>query len=257
MLVKSAPLIFLLVLSLAQESKASIQSGRPGQAIGAGVLEAGFLQMQTGVEQFKYNGMIHEVSVDSASNVIRLGLNQRFELSAAFNYQKLNSRNTEVEDLKGLNTFNLGFRSLINNKQRGVLPQMAIQTRFKLKAVNENYRAKAVAPLITLSALHKMPGEYALLTNVGISFDGNGGDPHEFYVFNLSRTVNSKVSVFFEVFGNTEEQKSNLFIDTGFDYLLNNNMKLDFSGGWGNNESVQALFVSIGFSVRAKVFSKI
>lgn len=247
-------MLFSLFLILSPKSEAAIQSGRPGQAIGAGTLEKGFLQTQLGFDQAVLKNTSDDQSITSISNVLRLGVNEIFEIGAAFSYKDLNIKGSNSSDSEGFNVFNVGFRSKIVAKQQGLIPKVALQTRFKLKAVDRDFRPKNTSPVFTISAFHGLSKKYSLLTNVGVSYDGNDGKNYEFWVLNLSKEVSPKTSIFVEMYGDTANSKSSVYFDTGFDYLISDDMKLDFSGGLSENHSVEEFFLSVGLSARFRLF---
>jgi len=247
-------MLMLLLLFLAFQAKASetIQSGRPGQAIGAGTLDPGYIQIQSGLDYINSSGIEFEDYL--FSNVIRLGVNGIFELSALINYIERNFKERNFSDTNGLSSLHLGFRSRVIRKQKGYVPQLVIQTRFKLKAVDSDFRGDNIAPVFTASAFNKINNKYALTTNLGFNTDASSGKLSDFWVLNFSRSMTSKINAFVELYGSFESDNRVLF-DTGFDYLLNPDTKLDFSAGYGKNSGAEEYFVSLGVSYRAQIFN--
>jgi len=232
----------LLLLSLHMTylmASKTIQSGRPGQSIGAGVVGRGLFQIQSGYDIQK----IDEKKSQVFNNVMRLGLNDNFEMSSLINY-------TSEDTKSGISDLHIGFRSIIVKKSKGLVPLMAVQTRFKLKSVDSSFKNKDVAPIITLSAVHNLNHNFSLTTNLGFSGSGNDSQTNYFWTTNLTYSLNDDISLFIEPYGNIVGGEQKLLFNLGCDYLINNDTKLDFSLGKANNDSLKESFLSLGISWR-------
>ena len=156
----------------------------------------------------------------------------------------------------GFNQFHLGFRSVIFAEPSGLLPGMAVQTRFKLDAVSREYRNAAVAPIITISMLHRLGSKLSLIHNTGADYDGHTANPTFFATSNLLCPLGKKWGTFFEVYGNVKNDLGSVYVDSGGWYFVNNDLKIDFSTGWGNNFGNVDIFVNVGFSWRTALFGR-
>ncbi len=234
-----------------------IVSGRPGQSIGPGVVGSGTFQIQSGINQ---NWLDGTSKTDSKifNNVLRFGLTKNFEISSVLEFRDdIKTIGNSENQHSGISQFHVGFRSVIFSRPDGLLPGMAVQTRFKLDAVSQKYRTETVAPIITMAMLHKLGSNLFLIHNIGANYDGNTGDPAFFATSNLSCSLGKKWGTFFEVYGNLKNDPGSVYVDSGGWYFVNNDFKIDFSAGWGNNFGNVDVFVSVGFSWRTALFDSL
>jgi len=235
----------------------TIQSGRPGQGMGAGVVGSGTFQIQSGVDFIKTEA---ENNVDTLlfSNVIRAGITKDFEVSAVVNYQndKIKLDNASA-DQSGISGLQLGFRSRILPEADGWRPALAIQSRFKLDSVSNEYRPDRLAPVVRVSAVHDLSGAYSLTHNLAVSYSGTDAVPSYLWTSSLGYSLTDKTSIFIEAYGSIKDNYGSNYMDAGFDCLLSNDLKLDFSAGWGHNRGITETFASLGVSWRAKIFEPI
>lgn len=90
----------------------------------------------------------------------------------------------------------------------------------------------------------------ALTTNFGVSWDGNSGDVTGIYIINFSFPLSAQIGAFVEAYANSSDGDFDVSFDTGITYLVNNNLQLDMSGGYGKNDGLSEFFVDAGVSWR-------
>jgi hypothetical protein len=71
-------------------------------------------------------------------------------------------------------------------------------------------------------------------------------------VVNVGFSLGDKWSSFIETYGGVINGDFTIFFDTGLAYLVNNDLQLDLSGGYGKNDGFAATFVDFGVSWRTK-----
>ena len=250
--------IFLTTpLAAKAEMAPVIVSGRPGQSIGPGVVGSGTFQIQSGVNQNWLDGTSNRNS-KIFNNVFRLGLTESFEMSSVLEFRDDTKIIENLENRRsGISQFHVGFRSVIFSRPNGLLPGMAVQTRFRLDAVGRDYGIAEIAPIITTSMLHQLGSGFSLIHNIGASYDGHTIDPTFFGTSNLLCSLGEKWGTFFEVYGNVKNNPGSVYLDSGGWYFVNNDLKIDFSAGWGNNFGNVDIFVSVGFSWRTALFGSL
>jgi len=246
-----ALLILLASTNAFAQTHDTIRTGRPGQAIGPYVVGTGYLQLQSGYDHAWQNGDVKSQSA-LQSNVIRYGVDERFELSSVVNWQHDSISTPERATKEGVSDFQLGFRYNISDRPNGIVPGFGIQTRFKLTNVSSDYRSEDVAPVIIFVANHSLTDTLSLGTNLGVAYSGNDTEPKYTFVSNLSFPVAEKWSSFFEFYGHSQDAIAFVYADTGLAYALNNDLQLDGYFGGGSNHGVTEAFVSVGFSWRMK-----
>lgn len=243
-----------IVLTITQtgfsQTDSFIQSDRPGQSIGAGVVGKSVFQVQSGIDN-GWSKSISETNTIFSNTVLRYGTSESFELSAVFNYQEDFFNNNGLKtNQKGLSGLHVGFRSAVIDKANGFVPTMAIQTHFKLNTVQSVYRAIDIAPVVTLSMTHNLCSSTSWTHNFGLDYDGNTSAPKYFGTSNIAHSINEKWGSFIELYGNFKNNYGSVYINSGGEYFVDNNLKIDFSAGWGNNHGTSEAFVSLGLSWR-------
>ena len=230
----------------------SIRTGRPGIAMGPFTAGKKVLQVQSGVsfgksdfESTNYNKSILGIAV------IRYGIWEKFEINGAVGYShnKITSEN-EAMYLKGLSVAQAGFRVLLRDGH-GSGPNIGFQSRLKLNVLAEDFEQKNLANVSLLAVSQKLGQKIGLLTNLGITWSGNESTPSTIYALNLNMPVGKRISVFIENYGSIYQQDLDTRFDTGIGFLINSDLQLDCSFGYGKNELERDYFADFGISWRS------
>lgn len=242
----------LLTCSLQGQFGETIRSGRPGQAIGPFTVGKHVLQVQSGVN-FSWldtNISSNKVKGLDPGTVIRFGIAELFEISGVINYTRF-KQDFQGEEiiLSGISNAQIGARLNLLDGQ-GVGPNIGIQSRLRLNVLSGDFNQENIGSTTILAISQGLGQKFGLTTNVGITWIGNNSDPIGTYVLNLGMDITDKVSIFIENYGNLASQDFDTRFDTGAALIVNPNLKLDFSAGYGNNESIRDYFFDIGFSWR-------
>ncbi|MDH3711129.1 MAG: transporter [Cyclobacteriaceae bacterium] len=230
----------------------TIRSGRPGQAIGAFTVGKNVLQVQSGITfgwlEFEESGS--EINSINPSVVIRFGIAERIEISGVVGYSSLEEKfSSEVDKYGGISAAQIGVRFNLRDGQ-GSGPNIGIQSRLRLNVLSDDFNQENLGNTTILSVTQGLGPKFGLATNLGVTWIGNGSNPLGTYVLNFGYDVSAKVSVFVENYGVMNNSDINTRFDTGLGYLVNPNLKLDFSVGYGNNQDLEDYFFDIGFSWR-------
>ncbi len=257
----------LLLVALSQSLLAqfgeSIRTGRPGQAAGMYALGKNVFQVQTGLTFSTCSNELSSTQVLTQPIVLRYGLTEQFEISGVTGWKshRTDYSNTS-ESLKkaGIYTTQFGVRfHVIDNK--GPIPGLGIQYRIFFNAQSKDFRPQHLGGrLLVLTKSTLAPG-YNLVTNWGLTWNGNETSPDGLYVINNSFSISDKIGTFIEFYGNflTDNVGTNLYrknitfnIDTGLSYLINNDLQLDLSAGIEKIETKgsNGFFVDAGVSWR-------
>lgn len=89
-----------------------------------------------------------------------------------------------------------------------------------------------------------------LITNWGVSWNGNNDTPTYSYVANLSFPFNDHLGAFVENYGSLTGGTFTTKFDTGLAWLLHNDLQLDLYAGYSKNHGLTEYFVSTGISIR-------
>ncbi len=252
-------LIFFFILSINfsySQFSETIRTGRPGQAIGAFTVGKKVLQFQQGFDYYSLADATYPPRGFVFNNVIRFGILETVELSALIDYQYEHTRfDTFSSVLNGVSNLHFGFRVHINDQKKWI-PTTGFQMRLKVPKVSNDFVTSHVAPVMVFVANWALPRNMSIATNWILSFSGNDPHPTGKYVINFGFPIYKKWSGFIENYGQLRQSVFQTRIDGGFAYLIHNNIQLDLSAGYGNNQNVQDYFVSTGISWRIITFRK-
>lgn len=238
-MMKKIILLFAL-LSLNTYAQEIIQTARPGQSIGPAIVPVGRYQIQSGLEynEFKLNGEPKSTNLIN-NNVFRTGIREDIELSAVLDISELNSSEMQTQ--------NFQFGGRINLIQTNL--KMSFQTRAQIinASARTNKKVRVVNILVTVYGL----GEYGSLTN-NLIFSNLNDDDDFFNGYTLAWGINlnDKWNTFVEYYGSKNDDDWVGAWDTGFGYLVHNDLLLDFSFGQDLDSDISSQFISFGFSYR-------
>lgn len=254
-IIKTLLLLFISQTAFGQFNE-TIRTGRPGQAIGAFTVGKNILQFQQGLDYYSFADTKFPPRGFVSNNVVRFGILETVELSALIDYQYENTKfDTNSVSLSGLSNLHFGFRLHIND-QKGWIPTTGFQMRLKIPKVSNDFGSTQLATVMVFVANWSLPKSMSIATNWILSYNGNDHYPTGKYVLNFGFPIYKKWSGFIENYGQVRQNIFQTRFDGGFAYLINNNMQLDLSAGYGNNQSVQDYFLSTGISWRITNFRK-
>lgn len=254
-------LLFLLLfqivtLNIFAQYNESIRTGRPGQAIGAFTVGKSVLQFQQGVDYYSFVAVKHKPTGLLSNNVVRYGILENVELSILVDYQNEQTQSdTTAVTLNGISNFHCGFRVHLND-QKGWIPTTGFQMRIKYPSVAKDFAANNLATVMVFVANWSLAKNLSFASNWILSFSGNDAVPTGKYVLNFAFPIYKKWSGFIENYGQIRQAVYQSRFDGGFAYLLNNNVQLDISAGYGDNQGIKDYFVSGGISWRIVTFRK-
>lgn len=230
----------------------SIGSDRPGQAISPLVVGKGIFQLQTGFTLSDQTTDNSDMETNSFQYIInpRVGITRRLELNTMVAFRNDNIESMGGENtLSGLSTLNFGARYTFLEGE-DFSPSLGLQFDVSLTSVSDDFKPNEASPRIILTHSQNLLDWLSLTTNFGIVWDGNSDDAIGIYILNLSFPISDKVGAFVEAYANSANGDFDINYDTGLGYLVNNNLQLDISTGYGKNDGVRDWFVDAGVSWR-------
>jgi hypothetical protein len=161
------------------------------------------------------------------SSYFRYGLSERFELNSGFVISGQRFGND-------LESFTIGARYVLNSNSEAKF-KSSLQLSYDIGAT---YDYSQLTYILGSSFSDKL----SYRVNLGINLDRDLGFNNGVYALNLSYAFNQKTGIFIEPFGTFFGigflNSSQFNIDSGFYYLLNNNLQLDML--IGDNDGVFA-----------------
>ena len=228
-------ILFLFLIFQSSIIYSQIISDRPSLTDSPLVIGKGYIQIETGIS-------LEEIQSD-INSLVRIGIFDGFELRINSNY--IINDEISFQKKSSFNDFEIGskFRILENDEKNtniGFLTYLSIPTAPEVYSYNE------YGFLNKLLFSHNMTSDSEIAYNIGynkfVNYDG-------FFTYSLmyGKSLGS-FSTFFELFGNSSSNNSNLNFDSGLTYIIDNDRQFDLSIGKGINNDL--FFVNLGFSFR-------
>lgn len=249
-------LLFTLANSIFAQYNETIRTARPGQAVGPFTTGKYVFQVQSGFtySDFKDSDLNQNGNSFDFFNMLRYGLLENFELRSAFgfNSSEVNFDDNLSSEAGGLSIWSVGVRYNIVSGE-GYKPSFGFQTDVRLNWVGEDFKSEDLAPRFMLIHSQQLSETFGLTTNWALSWNGNDNSTVGVYVINISFPLSDKLGSFIENYGTLSNGELTHRWDTGLGYIVNNDLLLDCSVGYGKNDGLSDWFVDAGISWRVKV----
>ena len=228
-------ILFLFLIFQSSTIYSQIISDRPSQTDSPLVIDKGYIQIETGIS-------VEEIQSD-INSLVRIGVFDGFELRINSNY--IINDEISFQKKSSFNDFEIGskFRILENDEKNtniGFLTYLSIPTAPEVFSYNE------YGFINKLLFSHNMTSDSEIGYNIGYNKFANY-DGLFTYSLIYGKSLGS-FSTFFELFGNSSSNNSNLNFDSGLTYIVDNDRQFDLSIGKGLNNDL--FFVNLGFSFR-------
>jgi len=228
-------ILFLFLIFQSSTIYSQIISDRPSQTDSPLVIDKGYIQIETGIS-------VEEIQSD-INSLVRIGVFDGFELRINSNY--IINDEISFQKKSSFDDFEIGskFRILENDEKNtniGFLTYLSIPTAPEVFSYNE------YGFLNKLLFSHNLTYDSEIAYNIGYNKFSNY-DGLFTYSLIYGKSLGS-FSTFFELFGNSSSNNSNLNFDSGLTYIIDNDRQLDLSIGKGLNNDL--FFVNLGFSFR-------
>ncbi len=223
----------------------SIGTDRPDQSEGSTSIPAGSLQIETGfLMGFNNIDGISYRFLAGPTTLFRVGLIKGLELRV-FNQLESVKNITKSKETNGISDLQIGAKVELLNKE-SINTKIAFLSHLVLPTGTKDLSIDSYGVINKLSVSHVLTSIIGVGYNVGYNYFGNDrGNLTYSLVFGFSMT--EKLSVFVEGYGDVANFKDNYInFDSGFTYLIRNNLQFDFSFGTGVNHYMN--FFSTGIS---------
>lgn len=225
----------------------NIYTGRPGFGTGTSAVPIGRLQVELGYTYTDGPGG-HETDSQSVPNtLLRFGVIDTVELrlSTAGYIDREGG-----ED--GFDDFRIGSKIEVMG-QDGIIPKLALQPSFKIP-MKDASNSDELDPLLQVPASWNLGGGWGMLMNFNIGAVSDEKKDTETVLAHsvlISRALTDRAWVFAEYFAEyPRDSAETQNVDFGGAYLINNNLQIDASVGFGLNDDSNDMFVSTGVSFR-------
>lgn len=228
-----------------------IDTDRPDQTESAFTIPKNWFQFEMGFNTQRNTSYDKEYIAPTLLS--KYGISKKIELrvitTQRMTSSKFSSNNLKKEN--GWDPVEIGAK-ISFWEEKGLLPKTSLIFHFALPGIaSKNFRADKLAPNFRFTMQNSLSKNVALGYNLGAEWDGFSNSPTWIYTFAPGFNLSEKFYGYLEAFGfisKTEKPRHSL--DAGIAYYVNNNFKIDFSGGPGISKEAPDSYLSIGFSFR-------
>lgn len=232
---------------LLAQSEEPLVTDRPGEGTdAASVVGAGVGQLETGVFQEWESQEDYRLGYYPTA-LLRYGLLDRVELRLSSGLYR-----SEAQSGIGWSPLDLATKVALNEEARGVIPQAALLVGFTLPATGSaEVQSNFTQPRVVLLLNHPINSWLGITTNLGAHWENDSPETIYRYALSLDLSLSERVGAFAEFYGNLPEASvsSHLF-NSGFVFLVTNDLQLDLSAGTALTDNAPDYFVSGGVSWR-------
>lgn len=233
----TALLLFTISIIKAQ----TIVSDRPDQTESSSIVAYKNLQLEAGVLFQNSDGDKHNLH---PTILLRYGISKTFELRLVTQYES-NKRNFNSQRIGGLSDLEIGAKiQLFNNKN--VNTEVAFLSHLIIPTAKNEITNNKVGTINKLAISHSILEKVSVGYNIGYDYFGNKNGNLTYSVA-LGVLLSDKIGFYIEPYGEFTEFENHIAsFDTGFTYLIKNNLQFDISYGTGLNYGMN--YFSTGFS---------
>lgn len=228
-------ILMIILLNFFSVAKDNYAPNRPSQSNSPWVVPLNSLMIESGIN---YSNNSNNKDVTLGVTELRYGLFAKDEVKLGFAFN--NNINSEEFDITALS---LNYkRELIDSE--GIIPSMSVLV-------------SAIIPNLTTDDIHFTPGlrfifrntfnKLTVSYNLGYIYSEDNSDLA--YTLNFGYNLSDKLAVFAEIYGNSNELRSyytSNAIDFGANYMLNDNLQVDFHFGKDISNRDNFYFINFG-----------
>lgn len=237
--------VILLVLSILSFNivTAQIVTDRPTQSASSSTVPKGALQLESRfmVTQDQQGGHTYRQTL-LPTNLFRYGFTNWMEIRVVNQYEIQKYKDKKLE---GFSDMTLGIKVQLLKKEN-INTEIAFLSQLIVPSGSNYLTADQIGTSNLISLSHSLSETIGINYNLGYNYFGEGNG-NFIYSFTFGFGVNSKVGFFVEPYGqlaNMDDFEIN--IDSGFTYLLKDNLQLDLAFGSGINHRMN--FFTFGVS---------
>lgn len=237
---------------LKAQDPGAIQLDRPDQTECSFITPVNYFQMENGFSMERIDGENRTFSFPTS--LMKFGLNEKTELRVVAEFAGFESRE---EYTSGFMPLMAGFKTALF-EEKGLVPLTSFI--FHLGAptlASSEFQLSTLAPAFRFTMQHGLSDKVSLSYNLGAEWDGESAEPLYIYTLAAGFALNDRWGYYVESYGFVPGKgDADHRVDSGFTYLVSNDVMLDFSGGWGLSEQSPDYYLALGFSFRIDTAAK-
>jgi hypothetical protein len=224
----------------------SIQLDRPDQTECPYITPPKYIQNENGftIENFENNHRFFNYP----SMLWKYGVNEKLEVRLI---TELVSFKSSVNSNSGFLPITVGFKTSLF-EEKGLIPKTSFIGHIATSRMgSKEFHTELIAPAFRFTMLHTLSSKMTLSYNIGAEWNGDNSQHVYIYTVTTGFSLTEKIGCYSELYGFISSYKvADHRFDAGFTYLVNNDMIIDFSGGFGLNDNMHKNYVSLGLSYR-------
>jgi hypothetical protein len=250
------------LLCAAAEDSPPLVTDRPDQTESSETVPLGAVQLEVGWTHSEDRDNPHAVSDSFPETLVRLGLWESCELRVGFDgylWQDSDEKGAKGVTHDGNGDMEVGFKYKIS-EESGMRPQAAVMCGLTLPTGDRAFSSERFDPSVRFAFSHTLSETLSFGYNVatiwGTEEDAAGDrDTRASWACSvvLGIAVTERLGTFVEYFSEiptgSGSGPSNSF-DTGFTYLVRDNLQFDVLGGVGLSDQADDWFIGAGFVYR-------
>ena len=245
--------VFLCCIHTVFAQPGKIDTDRPDQTESAVTIPKKWIQFEFGLGKQATNA--DENEYQHPTLLSKYGLTKKIELRLITTVTTITDYSNPLVKLKetGLSPVEVGAKIALW-EEKNLLPKTTLLFHVVIpKLASKNLQANKLAQNFRFSMQHSISKVVGLSYNLGAEWDGDSNEPIWVYTFSPGFNIGEKWYSYIEAFGFiSKENAPEHNIDLGFAYYVNNDFKLDLSGGFGISNAAPDWYVAIGASFRFK-----
>ena len=226
-----------------------IQLDRPDQTECPFITPKKYIQVENGFSVEKINS--NQRTFIHPTSLWKYGVNERFELRLITEF--ISQKNNSVVNT-GLSPITIGFKAALL-EEKGIVPKTAFIGHITTpKLGSKNFHTTYIAPSFRFVMQHTLSPRLSLSYNLGAEWDGENAAETGIYTLTTGFGITDKLGVYAELYGFLpKDNRPDHRCDAGLTYLLNDDLIVDISGGFGISENSPKNYLALGISYRFKV----
>lgn len=253
---KTICLLFLLLAgfsTMAQVEK--IDTDRPDQTESVWTVPIHYFQAELGFNKENTTGKNYDLIYPTM--LLKYGL-KKFEFRLEATYR--NSYEQFIPDskrTKGFEPIEIGFKASLW-EEKGLVPKTSVIAHLGMASMASSaFRTDHLAPSFRFTMQNSITENIDIGYNLGAEWDGFSSTPAWIYTFAPGFNIGKKWYSYLEAFGSVRKnEKPQHSLDAGLAYYINNDLKIDISGGFGLSAEAPKNYIAIGGSFRFNTKSK-
>ncbi len=249
----TAALSFSLLPGFAQLDK--IDTDRPDQTESPGIVPKKWMQFEMGFMKLseKTSTGLKDSYYQHPTLLTKYGLAKCFELRLITELATIREENVNGTNVKtGIGSVQLGGKVNFFD-EKGIRPKISLIAHYDFARLRVLYKDSVDGLNFRFTMGHTISKVIGISYNLGMEWDRLGSTPAYIYTFSPGFNISEKWYAYIEAFGFIWEHDAPANnIDGGVAYNVNDNFKLDVSGGFGINKNAPDYYFAVGASFRFK-----